>query len=154
MALSVALITMSNPTEEEEKPPFSHGHGGIGWSQKGDQLDNENDDHVVEVLPSKRVSRFLAANTEKNPRAADHCNEDNEVCKTGSGNSTTCCSKKCMDLLYDDDNCGACKKKCMYTQSCCRGQCVDLAFDKRHCATCNNRCEDGKYCIYGLCDYA
>ncbi|KAL8098667.1 hypothetical protein AgCh_031434 [Apium graveolens] len=34
-----------------------------------------NDDEVL-VMPFKRVNRFLAE--EKNPRAADHCNKDNE----------------------------------------------------------------------------
>lgn len=150
MALSVALIALTNPTDKEEKPLSSH---GIGSSSLKGEVGHESDDEG-QVLPSKRVSRFLAASNERNPRAADHCHKDNEVCKTGFGNSTTCCNNKCMDLLYDDHNCGACKKKCKYTQSCCRGQCVDLAFDKRHCGACNYRCEYGQYCVYGLCDYA
>ncbi|KAF4360122.1 hypothetical protein CsatB_014538 [Cannabis sativa] len=144
MALSVALITLTNPTEEEK---------GIGWSQKG-ELNQENDQDGEKVVPSKRVSRFLADTKERNPRAADHCHKDNEVCYTGYGNATTCCNNKCMDLMYDQHNCGACKKKCKYTQTCCRGECVDLAFDKRHCGECNYRCKDTQYCIYGLCDYA
>ncbi|XP_074348358.1 uncharacterized protein LOC141687097 [Apium graveolens] len=109
-----------------------------------------NDDEVL-VMPFKRVNRFLAE--EKNPRAADHCNKDNEVC-TLQGTNSTCCNNKCMDLSSDNKNCGACKNKCKYTETCCRGECVDVTYDKRHCGECNNRCSPGGYCIYGLCDYA
>lgn len=107
------------------------------------------------VVAVKRVSRFLQQK-EKNPRAADQCNKDNEVCNyaLGGGRNATCCNNKCIDLAYDDKNCGACKKKCAFTESCCRGQCVDLAFDKRHCSACNHKCMEGGYCIYGMCDYA
>ncbi|KAM7280203.1 hypothetical protein ACFE04_007337 [Oxalis oulophora] len=111
------------------------------------------------LMPSKRVSRFLAnVDKEKNPRAADHCNKDNAVCTLqGSytkSNSTVCCNNKCIDLVNDDQNCGACKNKCKHTQSCCRGQCVYLAYDKRHCGKCNNKCPHGEYCVYGMCEYA
>ncbi|KAG5607138.1 hypothetical protein H5410_028630 [Solanum commersonii] len=92
----------------------------------------------------------------KNPRAADHCHKDNEICTTLEigGTNTTCCNNKCIDLLYNDHNCGACKKKCPFTETCCRGECVNLSFDKRHCGYCNNRCMTGGYCFYGMCDYA
>ncbi|KAK2639773.1 hypothetical protein Ddye_027568 [Dipteronia dyeriana] len=111
-------------------------------------IENNND---LLLFPSKRTSRFLAE--VKNPRAADHCNKDNEVCHYQNRNST-CCNNKCMDLSTDNHNCGACKNKCKFTQACCRGQCVNLSFDKRHCGHCNNRCEPGQYCVYGMCDYA
>ncbi|KAK4431988.1 Stigma-specific STIG1-like protein 2 [Sesamum alatum] len=102
----------------------------------------------------KRVSRFLQEK-EKNPRAADHCRKDNDVCNyILNGRNATCCNNKCMDLGYDSHNCGACKKKCSFTESCCRGECVNLAYDKRHCGSCNNKCMPGGYCIYGMCDYA
>ncbi|KAK4716783.1 hypothetical protein R3W88_015121 [Solanum pinnatisectum] len=113
---------------------------------------------TLPMLKRKLVaSRFLAEQEKpKNPRAADHCHKDNEICTTleiGSTN-TTCCNNKCIDLLYDDHNCGACKKKCPFTETCCRGECVNLSFDKRHCGYCNNRCMTGGYCFYGMCDYA
>lgn len=106
--------------------------------------------------PSKRLSRFLAETKPRNPRAADHCNKDNEICNNYliEGRNSTCCNNKCMDLGYDNHNCGACKKKCLVTESCCRGQCVNLSYDKRHCGFCNNRCMPGGLCIYGICDYA
>ncbi|KAL0337837.1 UNVERIFIED_CONTAM: Stigma-specific STIG1-like protein 3 [Sesamum calycinum] len=103
---------------------------------------------------AKMVSRFLQEK-EKNPRAADHCNKDNEICNyILEGRNATCCNNKCIDLGYDSNNCGACKNKCAFTESCCRGQCVNLAYDKRHCGACNHRCMPGGYCIYGMCDYA
>ncbi|XP_071725702.1 stigma-specific STIG1-like protein 1 [Rutidosis leptorrhynchoides] len=100
----------------------------------------------------KRVSRFLAENS--NPRAADHCKKDDEICYILEGKNSTCCNNKCMDLSEDKHNCGACKNKCKFTSSCCRGECVNLAYDKRHCGSCGNKCMPGGYCIYGLCNYA
>ncbi|XP_057767351.1 stigma-specific STIG1-like protein 2 [Salvia miltiorrhiza] len=100
-----------------------------------------------------RVSRFLQEKG-KNPRAADHCHKDNDVCNNTleDGRNATCCNNKCLDLQYDDKNCGACKKKCAFTETCCRGECVMLAYDKRHCGTCNKKC--AKFCLYGMCSYA
>nr|XP_043618713.1 stigma-specific STIG1-like protein 2 [Erigeron canadensis] len=118
----------------------------------------ENDEKAYTVSPHvkpfpNRVSRFLAEN--KNPRAADHCKKDNEICYTlEGGRNSTCCNNKCMDLSEDKHNCGACKNKCKFTSSCCRGECVNLAYDKRHCGSCGNKCMPGGYCIYGLCNYA
>ncbi|KVI01925.1 stigma-specific STIG1-like protein 2 [Cynara cardunculus var. scolymus] len=100
----------------------------------------------------KRLSRFLAET--KNPRSADHCNKDNEICYILEGINSTCCNNKCMDLSQDKHNCGACKNKCKFTSSCCRGECVTLAYDKRNCGSCDNKCMHGGYCIYGLCNYA
>ncbi|CAI9272332.1 unnamed protein product [Lactuca saligna] len=100
----------------------------------------------------KRLSRFLAET--KNPRAADHCNKDDEICYILEGKNSTCCNNKCMDLSEDKHNCGACKNKCKFTSSCCGGQCVNLTYDKRHCGSCGNKCMPGGYCIYGLCNYA
>ncbi|KAJ6949650.1 hypothetical protein NC651_003587 [Populus alba x Populus x berolinensis] len=58
-----------------------------------------------------------------------------------------------MDLSTDKQNCGACKRKCKYTEDCCRGECVLLSLDKRHCGKCNNRCQKGEFCVYGMCNY-
>ncbi|XP_031120712.1 stigma-specific STIG1-like protein 3 [Ipomoea triloba] len=125
-------------------------------------MNSINDDNVdiseqkppttATATAARRASRFLAE--QKNPRAADHCKNDDEICYVVEGNNSTCCNNKCMDLGYDRHNCGACKKKCKFTHSCCRGECVNLAYDKRHCGECNNRCMPGGFCIYGLCNYA
>ncbi|KAF8097324.1 hypothetical protein N665_0291s0032 [Sinapis alba] len=107
-----------------------------------------------------RVSRFLAQNAKngrRNAKAADHCNKNEEICKSqGTYNNSTmaCCSNKCVDVAYDNDNCGACKNQCKFTQTCCGGECVYLAYDKRHCGECNHRCLVGELCVYGLCNYA
>ncbi|KAF5773896.1 putative stigma-specific protein Stig1 [Helianthus annuus] len=102
---------------------------------------------------TRPISRFLA-DQQPNPRAADHCNKDDEICYVLEGKNSTCCNNKCMDLSEDKHNCGACKKKCKFTNSCCDGGCVNLAYDKRHCGSCGNKCMPGGYCIYGLCNYA
>ncbi|GAA0156861.1 hypothetical protein LIER_14250 [Lithospermum erythrorhizon] len=107
-----------------------------------------------QVVNKRVMSRFLAEK-ERNPRVADHCNKDNEICSIIlEGKTSTCCNNKCMDLYNDNKNCGACKKKCKFAESCCRGECVNLSMDKRHCGSCNNRCMTGGFCIYGICDYA
>ncbi|MFS7929067.1 putative stigma-specific protein Stig1 [Helianthus anomalus] len=102
---------------------------------------------------TRPISRFLS-DQQPNPRAADHCNKDDEICYVLEGKNSTCCNNKCMDLSEDKHNCGACKKKCKFTNSCCDGECVNLAYDKRHCGSCGNKCMPGGYCIYGLCNYA
>ncbi|MED6170095.1 hypothetical protein PIB30_027559 [Stylosanthes scabra] len=148
MALSIAVITMNGIHQLEDQ-------------QQQQQQESIHDDSQSKIaLPSKRVSRFLAAEY-PNPRAADHCNWDNDVCSLAGGyediyhkNATKCCNNKCMDLGYDDKNCGACKKKCKFTETCCRGECVNTDYDKRHCGKCNNRCEKGEFCVYGFCNYA
>ncbi|XP_020230548.2 stigma-specific STIG1-like protein 3 [Cajanus cajan] len=142
MALSIAL-TMKSITKEEPKPAAFVHHEPL--------LPPTNHQKNV-LLPSKRVNRLLAQ--VKNPNAADHCHKDNEVCNYVGAKNSTCCNNKCIDLGYDDHNCGACKKKCKFTHTCCRGECVDIYFDKRHCGECNHRCEDGEYCVYGICGYA
>lgn len=108
--------------------------------------------HDGKPMASTLVRQFLAQQ-EKNPRAADHCHKDDEICRM-EGKNATCCNNKCMDLAYDKDNCGACKRKCAFTEVCCGGECVNLSYDKRHCGSCNNKCMPGGYCIYSMCDYA
>ncbi|BFG29634.1 hypothetical protein CerSpe_159080 [Prunus speciosa] len=150
MALSITLTTVTRVShqEEEGKSPFTD-----SWKEQPSA-----DDEKKLLLSSKRVSRFLAEKdlVARNLRAAPQCKKDYDICQylTPANKKWTCCNKKCVDLSEDKDNCGACKKKCKYTQSCCRGQCVDLAFDKRHCGRCNHPCKHGAYCVYGLCGYA
>ncbi|XP_068337421.1 stigma-specific STIG1-like protein 1 [Pyrus communis] len=149
MALSITLMTVKRVGHgiEEGKTPFID-----SWKEQ-----QEVDENTL-LLPSKRVSRFLAEKdlVDRNPRAADHCHKDNEVCAyTPPGyKNSTCCNNKCLDLSEDKHNCGACKKMCKYTESCCRGGCVDTNYDKRHCGQCNSPCKLGQFCVYGLCNYA
>ena len=138
MAVVISL-SMTNISEKEKDSPPLHRTDDSGTSSR-----------VLE-MPSKRASRFLAE--QANPRAADQCKKDNEVCDTSHGTNSTCCSNKCVYLQTDKKYCGTCKNKCKYTQSCCRGQCVYLFMDKRHCGKCNNRCKKGGDCIFGMCNY-
>ncbi|PKI64151.1 hypothetical protein CRG98_015495 [Punica granatum] len=146
MALAIT-ITMKAVPEVKTKPRIDH-------RPPGDEL-NKPDAQVL--MPSKRVSRFLAGNTvvgtnpRAAPQAADHCKDDNTICNILGGK---CCHNKCMDLSLDKNNCGTCKKKCKFTHTCCRGECVMLAFHKSHCGKCNNPCPKGQYCVYGMCSYA
>ncbi|KAM4092368.1 hypothetical protein ACB094_06G034200 [Castanea mollissima] len=146
MALSIT-VTIKSIGEVEGKPPFPHTESTSYIYHKEELPFKEK----KLQLPSKRLSRFLA---EKNPNAADHCHKDKEICFTVGGKNSTCCNNKCIDLSIDKNNCGACKKKCKYTETCCRGECVDVTYDKRHCGKCNNRCKKGEFCVYALCNYA
>ncbi|XVE50698.1 hypothetical protein DITRI_Ditri01bG0184200 [Diplodiscus trichospermus] len=141
IALTIAMtiaLAMKNTAAAEEKPP-------LATFPKASQ--------PLQPMASKRVSRFLQQGT-RNPRAADHCHKDEEVCYVQGGQNPTCCNNKCVDLATDNHNCGACKRKCRFTEVCCRGECVYLSFDKRHCGACNHRCNPGEYCVYGMCNYA
>ncbi|XP_030542872.1 stigma-specific STIG1-like protein 2 [Rhodamnia argentea] len=139
MALSLAITMRTLVEETEEKPPL-----------EGEDPLKMPDASAKIALPSKRSSRFLADT--RNPRAADHCNKDGEVC-TALGENYTCCNNKCVDLSYDKNNCGGCKNKCKFTYGCCGGRCTSLAYDKRNCGRCGNRCPTGDLCFYGLCNY-
>ncbi|CAL9017713.1 unnamed protein product [Prunus brigantina] len=147
MALSITLTTGTRVShqEEEGKSPFTD-----SWKEQP-SADDEN----KLLLPSERVSRFLAEEdlAARNLKAAFPCNKYTCI-NVLPGHNFTCCNNKCVDLSVNKDNCGACKKKCKYTQSCCGGQCVDLSSDKRHCGRCNHPCNNGASCVYGLCDYA
>lgn len=145
MAIAISLTINNIPEEEDQNstPALHRSRDDIDTSPK------------LLQFPSKRSSRFLAEQPNPRAAAADHCRKDNEVCYTGirgSANST-CCNNKCVYLQTDNQNCGACKNKCKYTQSCCRGQCVYLFMDKRHCGRCNNRCVKEDECVLGMCSY-
>ncbi|XVF70721.1 hypothetical protein PTKIN_Ptkin11bG0185300 [Pterospermum kingtungense] len=141
-AITIALV-MKSIGVVEEKPPPANPSTTFPKADHNQPLQ----------LPSKRVSRFLQQGA-RNPRAADHCHKDNEVCYVQGGHNSTCCNNKCVNLVTDSNNCGACKNKCKFTAVCCRGKCVNTSFDKRHCGACNHRCEKGQYCVYGMCGYA
>ncbi|RDX69568.1 Stigma-specific STIG1-like protein 3, partial [Mucuna pruriens] len=140
MALSITL-TMKSITHEEAKPSF------VPHDLPSSQPTHHHQKNVL--LPSKRVNRFLAE--VKNPNAADHCHKDHDVCTLSGAKNATCCNNKCINVGYDGHNCGACKKKCKFTETCCRGECINVYFDKRHCGECNHRCERGQDCVYGMC---
>ncbi|XP_009609640.1 stigma-specific STIG1-like protein 2 [Nicotiana tomentosiformis] len=126
-------------------------------TQRVEKIENTKEKlSIPSPLIKRKVSRFLVEQKPRNPKAADHCHKEHEICQAFEveGGNATCCNNKCVDLKYDDHNCGTCKKKCRFTETCCRGECVNLSFDKRHCGYCNNRCMTGGYCFYGMCDYA
>ncbi|KAK6230235.1 hypothetical protein QUC31_001753 [Theobroma cacao] len=148
-AITITLA-MKSIVVTEEKQPASNLINGGGSSSSTFQPSSQNE---PKPMPSKRVSRFLQDKA-RNPRAADHCRKDQEVCHVQGGNNTTCCNNKCVDLVTDGHNCGACRNKCKFTQVCCRGECVYISMDKRHCGACNHRCKPGEYCVYGMCNYA
>ncbi|KAI3945497.1 hypothetical protein MKW98_018314 [Papaver atlanticum] len=132
--------------------------GGGGDHQGGGGTNRMIYYHVssTSTPKAKRISRFLKEEVKpKNPRAASHCNKNDNVCYAEGSPGTTCCNIKCVNLTSDPDNCGACKSKCQfYTETCCNGKCVNLSYDKRHCGRCNNKCTTGGVCLYGNCDYA
>ncbi|KAK4793833.1 hypothetical protein SAY86_011827 [Trapa natans] len=147
MAMAITITMRAIPELDPKlKPSSSLHHSGQDPEPKGT--------HVPLLTPSKRISRFLAVNT-TNPRATVHCKKDNIICSilVGGSGRDRCCQNTCVDVLTSRNNCGACKKKCKFTETCRRGQCVMTAFDKRHCGKCNDRCPAGQLCVYGMCNY-
>ncbi|KAI3899496.1 hypothetical protein MKW92_029772 [Papaver armeniacum] len=138
----------------------------------GQEQENESTPSWTSTPKAKRINRFLKEEVKlpllgislggsvglqqpRNPRAASDCNKNNYICYAKGSPGSTCCNNKCVDLISDRDNCGACKKKCrFYSQTCCDGKCVNLSCDVQHCGRCNNKCRTGGLCSYGNCDYA
>src|SRR5262249_31581268 len=58
----------------------------------------------------------------------------------GGGITIGCCTGRCVDLLGDGMNCGACGRSCGPGTSCCDGACRDLTADIENCGACRSRC--------------
>jgi hypothetical protein len=84
-----------------------------------------------------------------------------------------CCDSRCIDVLSDRVNCGACGLRCGDTQRCtagrcespgcgdggacaagsvcCVDRCADLQTDPTNCGACGLTCRAGQECAAGLC---
>lgn len=91
-------------------------------------------------------SRFLG----QRPRLT--CDNYPKACES-KGNSV-CCNKKCVNVKTDKLNCGACGKKCKFSEICCNGRCVNPSANKNHCGGCGNSCQEGGFCSFGMCSYS
>ncbi|MCA9690675.1 MAG: hypothetical protein KC636_13785 [Myxococcales bacterium] len=81
----------------------------------------------------------------------------------GCGGGEVFCGDACIDVLYDNDNCGQCGNKCMAGTYCdfgqcacdggivCGNSCVDIYSDTNNCGDCGNKCPSGAYCDFGDC---
>ncbi|KAF6173256.1 hypothetical protein GIB67_026951 [Kingdonia uniflora] len=54
--------------------------------------------------------------------------------------------------MTDIVNCGMCGRKYKYSKMCCKGKCVNLSWDEKNCGQCN-KCKKGDTCVYGMCNY-
>ncbi len=74
------------------------------------------------------------------------------------------CDGRCVDLSYDEANCGECGRTCGGDQTCvdglctceeglaaCDDACVDLATDPNNCGACGRECAAGGICEAGDC---
>src|SRR5580765_1980520 len=100
---------------------------------------------------------------------------------TDTASATTCpsgfvdCEKRCADVRFDHDNCGACGYECTHDQTCIEGictytcpagqtlcllptpACVDLNVDASHCGACDRECNQVggvNLCLSGACTVA
>ena len=83
-----------------------------------------------------------------------------------------CCSGKCVSVMSDDVNCGACGKDCtaametclmgqcgcgspgahcMPNETCCDTSCLDLQVEETDCGACGSACAQGQTCEAGVC---
>eukprot|EP00268_Persea_americana_P041860 TRINITY_DN41826_c0_g1_i1.p1 TRINITY_DN41826_c0_g1~~TRINITY_DN41826_c0_g1_i1.p1 ORF type:complete len:174 (+),score=23.77 TRINITY_DN41826_c0_g1_i1:64-522(+) len=143
MVLAMSLVTAPTAATLEEEEPEETGEE-VPFAEAGATAANLPN----QPSPLRWNGRFLAQSK------VLKCNKNPKICFAAGSPGPNCCKRKCVNLMTDRVNCGACGKKCKYTEACCKGKCVNLAFDKRHCGQCNNRCEKGDYCVYGLCNYA
>lgn len=97
--------------------------------------------------------------------------------KTGDSSGGACaapktaCTGDCVDTMSNDDNCGACGKKCASGEMCASGKCVTdcpalstkcsvggkdacvvTASDNQNCGACGKKCDSGYVCSAGKCD--
>ncbi|KAI3419276.1 uncharacterized protein J3R85_013272, partial [Psidium guajava] len=82
------------------------------------------------------------------------CDKYPRVCRAAGSPGPNCCGKQCVDVAMDRLNCGACGKRCRYSEICCWGNCVNPSVDGKHCGRCGNKCPKRSSCVYGLCNYA
>ena len=47
-----------------------------------------------------------------------------KCCQTGLTGTETCCDGRCIDLKFNQQNCGRCGRQCIGTQRCVNGACV------------------------------
>jgi hypothetical protein len=98
--------------------------------------------------------------------AAVRCSDPEGACDVPD--PMICGENRCVDLLADPDNCGACGttctggsclsgfcvcggRSCRRGDVCCDGACADLLTDRFHCGICGNDCPSGIACTGGVC---
>ncbi|MCO5592057.1 hypothetical protein L7F22_046051 [Adiantum nelumboides] len=69
------------------------------------------------------------------------------------GGSTCCWNRVCKDTENDDNHCGKCGQPCGIGLRCCGASCVNLLWDNFNCGCCGHRCADSQ-CAFGMCGYA
>ncbi|CAI5481639.1 unnamed protein product [Closterium sp. Yama58-4] len=61
--------------------------------------------------------------------------------KPNCSKNQTACRSRCVDLMADVNNCGACGNFCEVPLDCCGGTCVDLRTNYEHCGACGASCQ-------------
>ncbi|OAY55172.1 stigma-specific STIG1-like protein 1 [Manihot esculenta] len=141
LVLSIAALP-----QEQEAAAAADDDGDVGYEL------TELSDETADFSSERGFGRILAQKKRKSRRIT--CNKFPRICRSKGSPGPFCCKKKCVNVLTDRFNCGACGKKCKYNQICCNGKCVNPTFNRKHCGGCNNRCKNGGFCAFGLCNYA
>jgi len=100
--------------------------------------------------------------TSVSPDSSDASTETGPTCKA----SEKLCSGKCVDVVTDKANCGACGTACKATDFCvdgkcrgscpapsidCGGKCTSTDTDNANCGACGVVCKTGEVCSAGKC---
>ncbi|KAL6332228.1 hypothetical protein AAG906_001943 [Vitis piasezkii] len=146
LTVVLALAAINSATSDEEEEPFFE-DPDTSSSVKAENTEPAESKKPVSL---RGASRFLEQ------RARLTCDKYPKACES-KGSSTRdnlCCNKKCVNVKVDKLNCGACGKRCKFSEICCNGRCVNPSANKNHCGGCGNSCQEGDFCAFGMCSYS
>ncbi|KAK4752697.1 hypothetical protein SAY87_021495 [Trapa incisa] len=155
-----ALLTLSAASSifDEDHNYYSHDQ------PEEDNIANYDKGGEDEKLPEGRflASHHKARRRHHRSKAAprNNCRRFLGGCRSArsgrrrGGPWLRCCRGRCVDLIVNRYNCGACGRKCKYGEICCGGKCVNPLANSRHCGGCFKGCAVGNGCAFGFCNYA
>ncbi|XP_034698775.1 stigma-specific STIG1-like protein 1 [Vitis riparia] len=142
-----AIRSVSSAEEEDFMFHLDQDDSIAAEAENSDQLPLLESEQPISL---RGTSRFLT----EAARIKVTCDKYPTVCRAKGSAGKYCCKKKCVNVRTDRLNCGACGKKCRYSEICCKGECVNPSSDRRNCGGCGKKCKKGSLCVHGMCSYS